>query len=192
MTERNDAFGGKHNREEEYFHKQELEVIEKMRRKAQTAELRKRLAERAGIADEELLADLEALGYTVDTVKLLYLVPLVQMAWAEGSVSDNERGLLVKAARARGIEAGSAADQLLEQWLTDRPSDEIFEKTLRAIRTILHALPESERVSYERDTLSQATAIAEASGGFLGFGKVTESEKKILEHLTQVLLDKNS
>jgi hypothetical protein len=190
MTDRNDAFGGKHNREEEYFHKQELEVIDKMRRKAQTAELRKRLAERAGIADEELLADLEALGYTVDTVKLLHLVPLVELAWAEGSVSQNERGLLLKAARARGIEEGSAADQLLEQWLTDRPSAETFEKTLRAIRTILHALPETERTTYERDMLSQATAIAEASGGFLGFGKVTESEKKILEHLTQVLTDK--
>jgi len=192
MVEKNDAFGGRHNREEEYFHKQELEVIDKMRRKAQTAELRKRLAERAGIADEELLADLEALGYTVDTVKLLHLVPLVQMAWAEGSVSHNERELIVKAARIRGIEEGSAADQLLDQWLTDRPSDETFEKTLRAIRTILHALPESERVNYERDMLSQATAIAEASGGFLGFGRVTESEKKILEHLAQVLLDKKS
>ncbi len=86
-----DVFGGRHNREEEYFHKQELEVIDKMRRKAQTAALRQRLAERAGIADDELLADLEALGYTVETVMLLHLVPLVQTAWAEGSIHKRER-----------------------------------------------------------------------------------------------------
>jgi hypothetical protein len=187
-----DVFGGRHNREEEYFHKQEQEVIEKMRRKAQTQALRERLAERVGVKDEELLADLEALGYTVETVMLLHLVPLLQMAWAEGSISQREHSLIMEAAKARGIEQGSPAGQLLESWLTDRPSDETFAKNLRVIHTILHFLPEEERSTLQRDMLSKATAIAAASGGILGFGKVTESEKKILEQITQALDEKSS
>ena len=33
------------------------------------------MAERTGVADEEILRDLEALGYTPETVVLLHLVP---------------------------------------------------------------------------------------------------------------------
>jgi hypothetical protein len=86
------------------------------------------------VADEEILQDLQDLGYTPETVMLLHLVPLVQMAWAEGGVSDSERALIVEAARARGVEAGSPADRQLAEWLTSRPSERLFERTLRAIR----------------------------------------------------------
>ncbi len=77
---------------------------------------------------------------------LLHLVPLIQTAWAEGGVTQKERDLIVRAARSRGIERGSSADQQLIRWLTERPSEELFEKTLRAIRAILQAArPKSVR-----------------------------------------------
>ncbi|MSO30307.1 MAG: hypothetical protein EXQ48_05095 [Acidobacteria bacterium] len=173
--------------EEDYFRRQEKEVIEKMRRGVEAEAQRRRLGDTAGVADEGVLADLQALGYTAETVMLLHLVPLIQMAWAEGSVSDQERGLIVQAARSRGVEAGSAADHQLGRWLSARPSDELFDKTLRAIRTILHARPAEEREASEQDILSLATAIAAASGGILGFGAVSEDEKPILARISQAL-----
>ena len=191
MTDR-DAFAERgRTLEEDYFRRKEQEVIEKMRRSAEAEAQRRRLGDQAGVADEDVLADLQALGYTAETVMLLHLVPLIQMAWAEGSVSDQERGLIVQAARSRGIAAGSAADQQLDRWLTARPSDDLFEKTLRAIRTILQARPADERAASERDLLSLATAIASASGGILGFGAVSEDERKILARISQAL-DKGS
>jgi hypothetical protein len=45
----------------------------------------------------------DMLGYVPETVMLLHLVPLVQMAWADGGVSNPERALIVEAARAPGI-----------------------------------------------------------------------------------------
>ena len=36
---------------------------------------RRNLAERSGVADDEVLRDLEALGYSSDTVMLLHLAP---------------------------------------------------------------------------------------------------------------------
>jgi hypothetical protein len=187
VTDR-DAFAERgHRLEEDYFRRQEKEVIEKMRRSAEAETQRHRLGEKAGVADEEVLRDLQALGYTAETVMLLHLVPLIQTAWAEGSVSDQERGLIVQAARSRGVEAGSAADQQLGRWLNARPSDELFEKTLRAIRTILQARPVEERAASERDILSLASAIATASGGILGFGAVSEDERKILARISEAL-----
>lgn len=176
--------------EEEYFRKHEQELIEKLRRRAAAETTRQQLGEQAGVADEEILQDLENLGYTPETVSLLHLVPLVHLAWAEGGVSDRERELIVQAARARGIEAGTPADAQLTEWLTARPSEPMFERNLRAIRAILESRPETEREASRSDLLSTATAIAEASGGLLGFRAVSPEERALLSRISQELESK--
>ena len=187
MTDK-DAFAERgRTLEDDYFWRKEKEVIEKMRRNAAAEAERRRLGEQSGVADEEVLRDLQELGYTPETMMLLHLVPLIQMAWAEGSVSDRERDLIVKAARSRGIEAGSSADRQLSSWLTQHPSQELFDKTLRAIRAILQAGSPEANAAGERDLLSLATAIASASGGILGFGAVSEDERQLLAHISDVL-----
>ena len=190
MTDR-DAFAERgRSLEEEYFHRKERELIDKMRVRAAADEQRRRLGEMAGVADEEVLRDLQELGYTPETVMMLYLVPVIQIAWAEGGVSQKERDLIVKAARSRGITEGTPCDQQLNIWLTTRPSDEMFEKSLRAIRTLLQAQSGDAREASEKDLLSLATAIASASGGIVGFGAVSAEERQILSHINDEL--KNS
>jgi hypothetical protein len=185
MTDKEFFGDRRRSKEEEYFRKQEQELIEKLRQRGREEATRRRMAERTGVADEEVLRDLEALGYTPETVMLLHLVPLLQMAWAEGSVSDRERDLIIEAARARGIDKDSAADYQLASWLASRPSDELFEKTLRAIGAILQTRPPEEREANQRDLLSRLTAIASASGGILGFGKVSPEEQQVLARISQ-------
>lgn len=183
MTER-DTFGERRQtQEEEYFRKREQELIQKMRQRAATDAARQQLAEQSGIADSEVLQDLEALGYTPDTVRLLHLVPLVQMAWAEGGVSDRERTLILDAARAGGIDDGSVAAHQLAQWLASRPTDQFFETTLRAIGALLEGQPVADRDAAQRDLLAYCTAIAAASGGVLGRGKVSDTERQLLRHI---------
>ena len=192
MSDR-DAFADRgRGLEEEYFRKREQELVDKLRQRAAADATRQQLSEQVGVADEEILADLQALGYTPETVSLLHLVPLVQMAWAEGGVSDRERELIVEAARARGIEAGTPADALLTQWLTTQPSEQVFERNLRVIRAILQSRPEAERDASRSDLLSTATAIAEASGGVLGFRAVSPEERALLARISQELENKQS
>lgn len=187
MTDR-DAFAERgRSLEEEYFHRKEREIIEKMRVQAAADEQRRRLGQETGVANDDVLRDLQDLGYTPETVMLLHLVPLIQIAWAEGGVTQQERGLIVKAARSRGITAGSPADQQLDLWLAQRPSSELFEKTLRAIRTILEAQPDDARAASEKDLLSLASAIATASGGIVGFRAVSDEERQILAHISEEL-----
>ena len=187
MTDR-DAFAERgRSLEEEYFHRKERELIEKMRVRAAGEEQRRRLGQETGVGDDDVLRDLQELGYTPETVMLLHLVPLIQTAWAEGGVTQKERDLIVKAARSRGITAGSPADQQLDLWLAQRPSSELFEKTLRAIRTILEAQPDDARAASEKDLLSLASAIATASGGIVGFRAVSDEERQILAHISEEL-----
>lgn len=173
--------------EDEYFHRKERELIEKMRAKAQAEQAQQALGAHTGVADAQILADLQELGYTTETISLLHLVPLVQMAWAEGNVSRRERDLIIEAARARGIESGSAADTQLQDWLTTRPSEALFSTTVRAIGAMFASRPESEREVGEKDLLAYLTSVASASGGVLGFGAVSDQERAVLERVTAEL-----
>jgi tellurite resistance protein len=173
--------------EEEYFQKREQELIARFQQRSREDIARRRMSERAGVADEEILRELETLGYTYETVMLLHIVPLLQMAWAEGGVSDAERALIIEAARARRIEEGSAADRQLSTWLTTRPSADFFEHTLRAISAILQIRPPDEREDSERDLLAYCMAIASASGGILGFGKVSPEEQEVFARISQAI-----
>jgi hypothetical protein len=165
--------------------KREQELIAKLQQRGREEASRQHLAARTGVADEEILRDLEVLGYTPETVMLLHLVPLLHMACAEGCVSDRERSLIIEAARARGIEAGSAADRQLATWLTTRPPSALFEKSLSAIGAILQARPLEEREATGRDLLAYSVAIATASGGILGLGKVSPGERRVLARITE-------
>lgn len=181
----------KNVREEDYFHRREQEFIERLRRRmALEAECRE-LAETLGLNDRELLRTLQEMGYRRATVRLLYLVPLVQVAWAEGSVSRGERELILKAARLRGIEPGSAAYERLTEWLNERPSEEFFERTLRLISAMLQALPPEEREADKRDLVAYCTRVAEVSGGLVGFvglgGRVCREERELLERIAAEL-----
>jgi hypothetical protein len=170
--------------EEEYFRRKDKELIEKMRKAAAAEETRVELGKRTGLADPELLAELETLGFTPETVILLPLVPIIQVAWAEGGVSDAERHLIVKLARARGISEGSAADAKLMEWLNRRPADRVFADAARLIRAMLDA-PGHPGISVTADDLvKQAESIASASGGMLGIiGRVSAEERQILTTL---------
>lgn len=173
--------------EEEYFQRQEQALIAQLQQRREAEANRGRLAERAGVADQEILVNLETLGYTPQTVTLLHLVPLLQVAWADGSMSEAERDLIIDAARARGIEADSAANRQLARWLERRPSAGFFEGTLRAVRAILQTRPTDERESIRQELLAGCTAVASASGRILGFGKVSQEERNVLARIGQEL-----
>ena len=166
--------------EEDYFRKKDKELIERMRHAAAAEQSRGEMGRKTGLADPELLKELEELGFTPDTVGLLPLVPVLQMAWAEGGITSAERDLLAKVARSRGIEAGSAADRQLLAWLDRRPDAAVFTKAGRLIRAMLDAgSPESGDLSAE-ELVRYCEKIAAASGGILGIGKISAEEKALL------------
>src|SRR5690606_11858988 len=151
MAERDIWEDRRRSYEAEYFQRRERELIEKMRERARREKERQELAERAGVADEEILRQLEELGYTRDTVTLVHLVPLLHVAWIDGRVSDAERERILEVARIRGVEPGSEAYRQLEGWLERRPAEGFFEDTLRLIGDLLQALPDEERERSRQD-----------------------------------------
>ena len=124
-------------REEEYFRRQDRELIEKMRRASAAAQERMALETQTGIHDPAMLQQLQELWFTPGTIPLLPLIPVLQVAWAEGGISTAERAAIVALARSRGITAGSEADQQLHAWLDQRPSADTFRKATRLIAAMV-------------------------------------------------------
>jgi hypothetical protein len=173
--------------ESEYFQRRERELIEKMRQRAAREAEQQSLAEQVGVDDDDVLNALHDLGYTRETVTLLHLVPLLQVAWVDGSVSAEERAGILEAARLRGVEESSPANRQLLGWLDRRPAEGFFEDTLRLIGLLLHAEPAEQQARTREDLLSYANAIARASGGILGLGSVSAEEQAVLERIARAI-----
>ena len=174
-------------REEEYFRRKDRELIERMRRDAEAAAARRELESATGITDPENLRDLEALGFTPATIGLLPLIPVLQVAWAEGGISTAEREMIINLARSRDVEPGSAADQQLHAWLDSRPSDDTFRKAGRLIAAMLDHPEGTELHVTADDLIKYCEQIAHASGGLFGFGKVSAEEKETLQQIATQL-----
>ncbi len=169
--------------ENEYFHKKEQELIEKMRAKVAHEEELNQMKEATGVADQEALEALQDLGYTSDTVRLLSIVPLLQVAWAEGGVTDDERKMILEIAQTRGVNEGDPAYEQLIQWMEKEPPQEFFDNTLRAVHYMIEALPEDQRQSSRQSLVEYCTQIADVSGGLLGFRKISGDERLLIARI---------
>ena len=184
MAEKDKFAEREHWLEEEYFGRKNQELIKRLReRRAREAD-RQKMAEMMGVDDQEVLGALQDLGYTSETIPLLHIVPLVEVAWTEGGVADRERGMIFRIAEARGVQSGGAAHEMLSHWLENRPSERFFENSLRAIRVVLDLLPEEQRRASRRDLIAYCNQIASAvSSGIFGPGGIWEEERALISHI---------
>jgi hypothetical protein len=176
--------------EDDYFRKKDRELVEKMRDAAASDHARRDLSAKTGLTDPALLGQLQELGFSPDTIAVLPLAPILQVAWAEGGVSPAERSLIVGLARTRGIAEGSAADRLLSQWLSRKPAPEVFARATRLIRAMLDSGAAPDDALGADDLIRYCESIAEASGGLFGIGKVSAEERQALSQIVAALKSK--
>lgn len=180
------------SREAVWFQQKEQELVEQLRQRADQHTQRVAIGEVIGIKDEEILRVLQELGYDRETVELLYQVPLVQVAWASGSVTLREREGVLKLAELRGIAPESPAYQQLCDWLDHRPSEEFFVTSLRIIGYLFDTLSETERITARVNLVNFCTRIAVLSGGLLGIGsRICEGEQEALDQIVAELEQRN-
>jgi len=177
-----------------YFREQDAKLIQKLRETARLEEIAAALAEKLRADSPELLRQIRELGTTRDSGSAFLLAPLVQVAWAEGKVSDRERETVLRIAAARGVEAGSPAHAKLLEWLRERPSDTMFDAALAVIKVGLSVLPPAEREERVRRIVQACREVAEASGGglarVLGLGSgIQKEEESLLDTITTTLRD---
>ena len=174
--------------EEEYFRKKEEELIEKLKKKAAAEACRKGLAEAVGLDNQQILGILQDMGFERTTVVLLFLFPLLQVAWSDGQISEEEQALILKAARTHGVEEGSTAYQKLVGLLRTRPASGHFDRALRVIQDLLRFQKGENKLASSTKLLDACERIAAASGGVLGIGsKASARENSVLRRLASAI-----
>jgi hypothetical protein len=172
--------------EEEFFRKQEAALLNQLRTAQAKESAQEALAAATGVRDSAVLQKLSTLGITSDTLLALGLVPLVAIAWADGTLDDKERQAIVTSLDAAGIVANSPAAQLVQSWLSNPPPASMLEAWSSYTATLAAELSPTERHNLRDSVLGRARAVAEAAGGFLGLGsRVSKAEEELLQRLAR-------
>jgi len=173
--------------EDRWFHEKEererAELRSQMEHRAANEENRRKLAENLGTDDAAVIARVEALGLDGDVAKVLHLLPLLQVAWADDSISISERRAIMGAVEARGIPASDPAAKFMASLLETRPSQTLLDEILSVLKDILAAKGMSAS-----SMIDACQKVAEASGGLFGIGnRVDDAEHAAILKLIEAL-----
>ena len=96
---------------------------------------------------------------------LLFLIPLIETAWAHGAIARNEKHLIFTAAREEQIDEKYFLNETLDELLVYQPGQEFFGECLSLIKSELAAMTVKEREKKRSKLISRCWQIAAAAGG---------------------------
>lgn len=169
--------------ENQFYDKENQEKLSAMKEKLDDHATREELRKASGMTDQAVLDKLVALGLRGNTIAALSLVPLIQVAWADGKIQDNERTAILQGAHGKGLEKGTAGYELLQTWLQQKPSIELIEAWEAYIKALGSQLNDEQNRLLKNQIVGFAKMVAAAAGGFLGIGKISAEEEKVLERI---------
>ena len=172
--------------EESFFAKENARLLDRMKAETKDKETAEALANIAGISDAAVLDKLVDLGIEANTWAAISLVPLVEVAWADGKVEAKERKAVLSAAEASGVAPGSPSHDLLDSWLTHRPDARLMSVWGEYVVDMCANLSPGEKEAVKETIVGRARSVAESVGGFLGMGsKISVEEGVVLDELAK-------
>jgi hypothetical protein len=175
--------------EEEFFAKHNQQLLRQLRETTGAKAKTEALAAASGITDAAVLEQLADINLSSETVAALSLIPLIEVAWADGRLDAKEQSALLAAAEHAGLSKGSASYELLEEWSRERPSPQLLAAWKAYVAALSRTLDAQAKQALKQDLLGRARAVAEAAGGFLGLGnRISSAEQAVLTELEQAFM----
>jgi hypothetical protein len=166
--------------EEQFFREHNERLAAELRLKRLADESKAAMSRVSGIHDEGVLDKLVELGIGAETLAAMTLVPLVEVAWADGKMDAKERETILEGAAGEGVEPGSAAHALLEDWLENRPPPRLLAAWRDYVGALCDEMLPEDRKQLKREVLARARAVAQATGGFFGMGdRISDEERQV-------------
>ncbi len=172
--------------EEDFFKKQNESLLKKMKESSARAATKNELRQQTGISDDKLLESLADMKLGSGATMMMSMLPVIEVAWADGVISDKERSVVLEQAAGLGIKPHSDAFLFLAQWLDERPDPSWNKLWVEYVKGICSKLSAEKKATFKSELLGRARHVAEASGGVLGLGwSVSAAEKKVLDRLAK-------
>lgn len=135
----------------------------------------------------ELIEELGHLGIDATSYRVLALLPLVQVAWADGRVQVAERRHIVALAEDHGLLEGDGA-RILEGWLRTAPTTSYHERGNRVLRTLVDPGGPLSAPLDAGTILQVCEQVARAAGGLFGvLWTVDAHERAAIARIAQAL-----
>jgi hypothetical protein len=140
--------------------------------------------------DEAIIEALHSLGIDRASYKVIALLPLVEMAWADGKVQEEERRLILRIASDHGRLGGEGL-RVLENWLAFEPSPETKKRGSAIVAALLQrreGFGHTLMGGHDQDVLEMVESVAKAAGKLFGIVSVmTPAERKALSDIGRAL-----
>jgi hypothetical protein len=170
--------------EDLFFLKQDRKLIDGLHRMEQMKETREALSSVSGITNKDVLQKLVELNVRPHVLATLALIPLVEVAWADGNVDLKEEAAVMSAAAESFISRESLDFDLLKSWMKHKPDPKLIEAWMVYVKGLREKLSAEQAATLKKNLLGHAKEVAQATGGFLGMGnKVSNAEQDILNKL---------
>lgn len=172
--------------EDSFFFEKDKELLDQLRNEVERELQMEALESASGIKDKKVLQDLLDAGISAKTAASLSLVPLIVVAWADGTVQPQERQAILEGAAETGMTVGDAAYELLNGWLEERPDDSLFNTWKEYIHALAKAVSPETLAGLRENITERIREIAKAAGGILGMAKIDVSEKRVMQEIEAV------
>ena len=170
--------------EDAFFARHNQALVQKLRDADQAKTRRAAIAAASGITDEALLDKLAEMKIGPEMLAAIAYVPLVLIAWADGSLDAKEREAVLAGAKEGGLDSRPEAQALLDAWLAAPPPPSLAEAWRGYVQAITATMSAAERDSLSREILGRARRVADATGGFLGLSsRISAAEEAVLASL---------
>lgn len=170
--------------EDTFFVQQDKKLIEQLREIKKMTQTKEELSKISGITDEKVLDNLISLNIRPEIIAALAIVPLIEVAWADGKVDKKEKDAVIAAAREKiPGQKNDGIIELLQEWLDKRPSSDLFNAWRHYTASLCEKLKDKDKNALKSEIIGHARDIAAASGGFLGMGSISSEEETIIEEL---------
>ena len=151
--------------EDLFFYEQDLVLAKKKQQLRKMERNLETLAGISGITDEAVLRKLTELNIQVEVLATLSIIPLVEVAWADGKIDDQERQAILDGAQSFGIYEGQVNRHLFEHWLQNQPPKGMAESWIFYMQGLCQLLSERERRALRAELLQRARRVVESACG---------------------------
>lgn len=135
--------------------------------------------------NDRIARALEHLGIPTDRLHLVALLPLVEVAWSDGSVADEERRMILAIADKHGL-LSDGDRKVVEDWLSEKPSGLFLHHARLLMGELASRMPQELGPT---EVVAWCWALAAVAGGLFGTRamSVSSDEKAALERVAEAL-----
>ncbi|MBL9148400.1 MAG: TerB family tellurite resistance protein [Phycisphaerae bacterium] len=174
--------------EEEYFRSKDQALVGKLKTVFNSQMSKDELREASGITDDAVLERLAQANLRGELLTAFKLYPLVEIAWADGSVDSSEVSAILDAAAKCGVPKNGPAFERLQEWIKRGPTPDGRAAWRMYANELRKTLTPDELAAFRKDVLGYARFVAEASGGLLGIAfTISPAEDRVINEIAKLL-----